>query len=67
MLMVAVPVFIACMLAEGWWTARTKREGSKHKGYELRDTAASLSMVIGYLIIAGIFKLVLIPAYYWVY
>ncbi len=66
MLIVAVPVFIACMLAEGWWTARTKREG-KHKGYELRDTAASLSMGIGYLIIASIFKLVLVPAYYWAY
>ncbi len=27
MLMVAVPVFIGLILAEAWWTARTKRKG----------------------------------------
>ena len=67
MLMVAVPLFMGLIVLEAWWTARAKRQGVSQKGYELKDTFASLSMGIGYLVIAGFFKIVLIPMYYFAY
>jgi len=67
MLLVAIPLFTLSMLIEAWLTNREKGKEEGQKGYEVRDTAASLAMGIGFLILAGVFKLALIPAYYWLY
>jgi sterol desaturase/sphingolipid hydroxylase (fatty acid hydroxylase superfamily) len=44
----AIPVFILTLFLEGWLVARMRREGKDLVGHTRRDTAASLSMGLGY-------------------
>src|SRR5262249_32062666 len=50
----AIPAFIVLMLVEGLWLGRERREAQR--GYERRDTAASLAMGIGHVIIEAFTK-----------
>jgi len=45
----AIPFFFATMIGEAFWLRRDRRRG---RPYETRDTAASLSMGVGYLVVA---------------
>jgi hypothetical protein len=49
----AIPVFIVAMIIEGIWTLRRPAA----TGYEKRDTAASLTMGLLSVIVAGFAKL----------
>ncbi|TVR00190.1 MAG: sterol desaturase family protein [Deltaproteobacteria bacterium] len=57
----AIPFFVLTMLGE-WRLLRRLRQGA---GYTGRDTAASLSMGVGYLVIAGAAALATVPLYMW--
>jgi len=59
----ALPFFVVTMLVE-WALLRRQRN---LVGYEARDTAASLSLGIGYLAIAAAYKVVVVAAYVWFY
>jgi sterol desaturase/sphingolipid hydroxylase (fatty acid hydroxylase superfamily) len=63
LLLFAIPGFVLTLLAEIAYLAR--RPG--YVGYTLRDTAASLTMGVGYLAIAGVAKLGVVPLMAWVY
>jgi sterol desaturase/sphingolipid hydroxylase (fatty acid hydroxylase superfamily) len=54
-----IPLFILAMIVEGWWTLRHPEV----LGYEKRDTAASLTMGLASVIVAGFAKLASIPLY----
>jgi sterol desaturase/sphingolipid hydroxylase (fatty acid hydroxylase superfamily) len=55
----AIPAFIIAMIIEGLWLADRRNL----RGYERRDTAASLSMGLLSVIISGFAKLLSIPLY----
>jgi sterol desaturase/sphingolipid hydroxylase (fatty acid hydroxylase superfamily) len=55
----AIPVFIVAMVLEGLWLARHPRL----RGYEPRDTAASLTMGLASVVVSGFAKLLSIPLY----
>ena len=55
----SIPLFIIAMILEGTWT----RRHAKAKGYEQRDTAASLTMGLANVIVSGLLKLVPIPLF----
>jgi len=61
----AIPVFLLTIAAEVV-LLRRKRFSDK-AGYELKDALASLAMGSGFLVISGVFKLALIPAYLWLH
>ena len=44
----AIPVFILTLFIEGWLVARMRREGRDFVGHTRHDTAASLTMGLGY-------------------
>ena len=60
----AIPVFVLTMLGE-WWL--TRREQAKIRGYTVKDTAASLSMGLGFLAVNAAVKVVAYGGYYWLY
>lgn len=55
----AIPFFVLTMIGE-WRVLRSRR---KALGYTGKDTAASLSMGIGYLVFAAAFALLTVPLY----
>jgi sterol desaturase/sphingolipid hydroxylase (fatty acid hydroxylase superfamily) len=55
----SIPLFIIAMILEGTWT----RRHAKAKGYEQRDTAASLTMGLANVIVSGLLKLVPLPLF----
>jgi sterol desaturase/sphingolipid hydroxylase (fatty acid hydroxylase superfamily) len=57
---VAVPLFLILMAAEVW---RSKAPGERIRGYEWRDTLASLSMGVGNVLISMATKVVTLAAY----
>lgn len=59
----AIPVFIVAMILEGIWTLRHPAA----TGYDKRDTAASLTLGLASVIVAGFAKLASIPLYAVVY
>ncbi|MFT4979990.1 MAG: sterol desaturase/sphingolipid hydroxylase (fatty acid hydroxylase superfamily) [Myxococcota bacterium] len=63
LILLALPVFIVTIIAE--WR-RTLQPGARGH-YLLPDTAASLAMGAGYLIIQGLFKAAPIALYGWLY
>ena len=63
MLFYAIPFFLVTMAVE--W--RTLREDRAMKGYEGKDSAASISMGLGYLGIASVLKLASIPLFLFLY
>jgi hypothetical protein len=58
---VAIPVFILTMVAE----ARVLHE--RHHGYDLRDTASSLSCGIGNLVVKGLTRGLYWGLFGWIY
>lgn len=48
----AIPAFILTMILEALWARRAVAEGRAIRGYEKRDTAASLAMGIGNVVIS---------------
>ncbi len=68
MFYVAIPSFIVTMILEFWWIHKRKTNTTKQIiGYELKDTAASLTMGLGYLGCRSLWKLAEIPFYFLVY
>lgn len=59
----AIPAFFAAMCLEGWLLA--KRPGLR--GYEWRDTAASLSMGVGNLVIGLAVRTLTLPFFFFLY
>lgn len=60
----AIPIFVLTMVGE-WWLGR--RELAEMRGYTGKDTAASLSMGIGFLAISIVLQAVSYGGYYWLY
>jgi sterol desaturase/sphingolipid hydroxylase (fatty acid hydroxylase superfamily) len=63
LIMFAIPGFILTMIAEALWA----RHRTDIKGYEKKDTAASLTMGIGNVIISGGTKAIVFAAWSWLY
>ena len=59
----SIPAFVVLVVLEALWA----RRHPEHVGYELRDTATSLSLGLMNVVIAGVAKLVSIPFYAWLY
>lgn len=55
----SIPLFIVAMILEGTWT----RRHAAAKGYEPRDTAASLTMGLAAVIVSGFTKLLSVPLF----
>lgn len=64
-LLYAIPVFVVSLVLEALSYRFAPDDGEL--GYERRDTRTSLSMGAGYLVIAGVWKLVAVAAYAAVY
>jgi sterol desaturase/sphingolipid hydroxylase (fatty acid hydroxylase superfamily) len=58
----AIPFFIISMIIESLYAKKKKQDS-----YEIKDTAASISMGIGNVLIALIAKLIVVPFYYFIY
>ncbi|MCU0657959.1 MAG: sterol desaturase family protein [Polyangiaceae bacterium] len=52
----SIPAFIVLMVLEGLWAWRAAEGGRRLRGYEARDTAASLTMGIGNVLISAVTK-----------
>ena len=66
LLAVAIPAFFLTMAWEWWWLHRHSKN-TEQIGYEVKDTFVSLSMGSGYLLLNGIFKVIQLPIYHWIY
>ena len=53
----AIPVFLLTVVLELLWTRRATHRGAPIRGYEVRDTLASLTMGVGNVLIAALVKL----------
>jgi len=63
----AVPAFLALLALEAFLVSRAPRDGAPVRGYEPRDTAASLSMGVGNVAIAGAVKALIFGLYLLLY
>jgi len=63
----SIPAFLVLMVLEGLWARRAVREGRSIRGYEARDTAASLAMGVGNVLLSVLtkFGVVALWAYLW--
>jgi sterol desaturase/sphingolipid hydroxylase (fatty acid hydroxylase superfamily) len=63
----SIPAFLVLMVLEGLWARRAVREGRGIRGYEARDTAASLAMGVGNVLLSVLtkFGVVALWAYLW--
>jgi sterol desaturase/sphingolipid hydroxylase (fatty acid hydroxylase superfamily) len=52
----SIPAFIVLMVLEGLWAWRAAEGGRRLRGYEARDTAASLTMGVGNVLISAVTK-----------
>lgn len=52
----AIPAFLLTVALEALWASRARRERSELRGYEARDTWASLAMGVGNVLIAALVK-----------
>ncbi|MCZ7686635.1 MAG: sterol desaturase family protein [Sandaracinaceae bacterium] len=52
----AIPAFLLTVALEALWASRARRERSDLRGYEARDTWASLAMGVGNVLIAAVVK-----------
>ena len=62
----AIPAFIGLQLAEFWVKARLPHRAHM-RGYEARDTAASLTMGVGSVLIGFLVKGMTLGGLAWVY
>lgn len=53
----SIPAFILLMLVEGLWAHRARKEAREIIGYTAKDTATSLTMGIGNVLISGVTKI----------
>jgi sterol desaturase/sphingolipid hydroxylase (fatty acid hydroxylase superfamily) len=63
----AIPAFVAFMMVEALWARRARREGQPIRGYEARDTAASLAMGLGNVAIGSVWKGVVFGLWSWLH
>jgi len=66
LILYAIPAFVIAVVVEALW-ARRHRDDAQIRGYELRDSAASMTMGLLNVIILGFSKLLWIPFYTWLY
>ncbi len=59
----SIPIFLLSMALELAWT----RRHPDARGYELRDTAASLSMGLGSVLLTSLTKVALLPSWAWLH
>jgi sterol desaturase/sphingolipid hydroxylase (fatty acid hydroxylase superfamily) len=67
LILYAIPAFVVLMLAEGTWSIRAEREGRRIKGYRAKDTAASLGMGVGNVLISSVTKLGTVALWTWLH
>lgn len=63
----AFPAFVVLMVLEFLWARRALREGAAIRGYTPRDTAASLAMGIGNVIVSVGTKLAVLAIFSWLW
>ena len=66
-LYLAMPLFLVLLALEFALLRRAQRAGRDVRGARREDTAASLAMGVGNVIVSGSFKVVLLGAYLWLY
>lgn len=66
-LYLAMPLFLVLLALEYTLLRRAQRAGRDVRGARREDTAASLAMGVGNVIVSGGFKVVLLGAYLWLY
>lgn len=67
LLIYSIPGFLALLALEVLWTRRRRREGAALRGYEKRDTLASLAMGIGNVLISAVTALGAVALWSWGY
>src|SRR5262249_12332448 len=60
LILYAIPAFVIAVVAEALW-ARRHRDDPEIRGYELRDSAASMTMGLLNVVVEGFTKLLSIP------
>ena len=63
----AFPAFIVLMVIEFFWARRALREGAAIRGYAPHDTAASLAMGIGNVVVSVGTKLAVLAIFSWLW
>lgn len=66
LILYAIPAFVIAVVAEALW-ARRHRADPEIRGYELRDSAASMTMGLLNVVVSGFTKLLSIPLFAWLY
>ena len=66
LILYAIPAFVIAVVAEALW-ARRHRDDPEIRGYELRDSAASMTMGLLNVVVSGFSKLLSIPFFAWLY
>lgn len=67
LILYAIPAFIALMALEVAWAKRRLASGVSVVGYELKDSAASLTMGLGSLAIGVVAAFLRVPFFAWLY
>ena len=68
LLIYSIPGFLTLLLLEVLWTRRRLREGARGlRGYEKKDTFASLAMGVGNVIISALTTLGAVALWTWGY
>lgn len=67
LILYAIPAFIALMALEVAWAKRRLASGASVVGYELKDSAASLTMGLGSLGIGVVAAFLRVPFFAWLY
>jgi sterol desaturase/sphingolipid hydroxylase (fatty acid hydroxylase superfamily) len=67
LLLYSIPAFLTLLVLEVLWTRRLAREQGTLLGYEGRDTAASLAMGVGNVVISAVTTLGAVAAWSWGY
>lgn len=63
----AIPFFILTVALEALLARKLRREGAAIRGYETKDTFASLTMGVGNVLISAVVKLGLVGLWLWLY
>ena len=63
----AIPAFILTVALEWVYARKLVREGASVRGYETKDTFASLTMGVGNVLIAGVVKIGVIALWLFLY
>ena len=63
----AIPAFLLTVIGEWVWVLRAKRAGAAIRGYETKDTLASLAMGVGNLGVTAVVKAATVGLWMWLY